>query len=143
LTGLLVILGLVIANIIYIGLIVGGRKKEKNKMKIGKLIMLDGRKKKNKMKKGKLIIEIEKAGDDMMANLKVNDMTIQDVCVAVGTSINKIICDNTDDNDAGRLLMRVQAMRDIACSIGLEKLSKSIDSALEKAEELIANEKEK
>lgn len=112
-------------------------------MKIGKLIMLDGRKKKNKMKKGKLIIEIEKNGDDMTAKLEVDDMTIQDVCVAVGTSINKIICDNTDDNDAGRLLMRVQAMRDFACSIGLEKLSKSIDSALEKAEELIANEKEK
>lgn len=111
-------------------------------MKIGKLIMLDGRKKKNKMKKGKLIIEIEKNGDDMTAKLEVDDMTIQEVCVAVGTSINKIICDNTDDN-AGRLLMRVQAMSDIACSIGLENLSKRIDSALEKAEEQIANEKEK
>lgn len=89
-----------------------------------------------------MIIEIEKNGDDMMANLEVRDMTIQEACVAVGASINKIICDNTDDN-AGRLLIRVQAMRDIACYIGLEKLSKSLDSALEKAEELITNEKEK
>lgn len=110
-------------------------------MKIGKLIMLDGRKKKNKMKKGKLIFEIEKAGDDMMTNLEVSDMTIQEVCVEVGASINKIICDNTDDN-VGRLLMRVQALRDIACSIGLEKLSKRMDSALEIAKEKIANEKE-
>ena len=39
--------------------------------------------------------------------------------------------------------MRVQAVRDISCFLGLEKLSKRLDSALEKAEELIANEKEK
>ena len=98
-------------------------------------------KEKNIMKKGKLVIEIEKNGDDMMAKLEVSDMTMQEVCVAVGTSLNKILCDNTDDN-VGRFLMRVQAVRDIACHIGLEKISKRMDSALEKAEELIANEKE-
>ncbi|MBQ2136967.1 MAG: hypothetical protein II430_03350 [Selenomonas sp.] len=98
-------------------------------------------KEKNIMKKGKLVIEIEKNGDDMMAKLEVSDMTMQEVCVAVGTGLNKILCDNTDDN-VGRFLMRVQAVRDIACHIGLEKISKRMDSALEKAEELIANEKE-
>jgi FtsZ-interacting cell division protein ZipA len=100
------------------------------------------RKEKNIMEKGKLVIKIEKNGDDMTANFKVSDMTLQEICVAVGAGINDLICENTDDN-AGRFLIRVQALRDIACSIGLEKLSKSIDSALEKAKEQIANEKEK
>ena len=100
------------------------------------------RKEKNIMEKGKLIIEIEKNGDDMTAKLEVSDMTMQEVCIAVGTSLNKILCDNTDEN-VGRFLTRVQAVRDIACHIGLEQLSKRLDSALEKAEELIANEKEK
>lgn len=122
-TGLLVVFGIVIANIIYLGLMVSGRKKEKKKMKIGKLIMLDGRKKKNKMKKGRLVIELERNGDEMTAKLEVSDMTLQEFCIAVGSGINNIICDKTDDN-AGRFLMRIQAVRDIACFIGLEKLFK-------------------
>lgn len=94
------------------------------------------------MKKGRLVIELERNGDEMTAKLEVSDMTLQEFCIAVGSGINNIICDKTDDN-AGRFLMRIQAVRDIACFIGLENLSKRIDSAIEKAKEQIANEKEK
>jgi hypothetical protein len=93
------------------------------------------------MKKDRLVIEIERNGDDATVNLEVHGMTLQEICVAVGASINNFICENTND-DTVRLLIRVGALRDIACSIGLEKLSKSIDCALEKAKEQIANEKE-
>ena len=94
------------------------------------------------MKKGKLVIEVEKNGDDKTINLEIHGMTLQEICVVIGTSINNLICENTND-DTVRLLIRVQALSDISGSIGLEKLSKSIDCALEKAEEQIANEKEK
>ena len=99
-------------------------------------------KEKKIMKKGRLVIEMERNGDEMTAKLEVSDMTLQEICIAVGSGINNVICDKTDDN-AGRFLMRVQAVRDISCFLGLEKLSKRLDSAFEKAEELIANEKEK
>ena len=94
------------------------------------------------MEKGRLVIEIERNGDEMTENFKVSDMTLQEICVAVGSGINNYICDNTNDN-AELFLVRIQAVRDIACFIGLEEISKSIDCALEKAEEQIANEKEK
>jgi hypothetical protein len=93
------------------------------------------------MKKGRMVIEIEKNGDDKTVNLEVHSMTLEEICVAVGVSINNFICENTND-DYLRLLIRLQALSDISCSIGLEKLSKSIDCALEKAKEQIANEKE-
>ena len=89
------------------------------------------------MKKSRLVIEIERNGDDATVNLEVHGMTLQELCVAVGTGINDLLCKSTDDN-VGRFLIRVQAVRDIACSIGLEKLSKRMDSVLE-----MANEKEK
>ena len=91
------------------------------------------------MKKGRLVIEIEKNGDDKTINLEVHGMTLQEICVAVGTSINNFICENTND-DYVRLLIRIGALRDISGSIGLEELSKIIDSALEMAKEKIANE---
>lgn len=100
------------------------------------------RKEKNIMKKGKLVIEIERNGDEMTTKFEVSDMTLQEICIAVGTGINNIICDKTAA-DAGRFLMRIQAVRDIAYFLGLENLSKRIDSAVEKAKEQIANEKER
>lgn len=94
------------------------------------------------MKKGKLVIEIERNGDEMTTKFEVSDMTLQEICIAVGTSINNIICDKTAA-DAGRFFMRLKAVRDIGYFLGLEILSKKIDSVVKKAKEQIANEKEK
>lgn len=93
------------------------------------------------MEKGRLVIEIEKNGDNSTMNFKVSDMTFVECCVAMGIGINDLLCKLTND-DTERFLMRLQAVRDISCSIGLEKLSKSLDCTLEKAKELIANENE-
>jgi hypothetical protein len=94
------------------------------------------------MKKSRLVIEIEKNGDNATYNLKVSDMSLVEYCAAVGIGINDLLCELTDD-DTELFLMRVQAVRDISCSIGLENLSNSFNRALEEAKELIANEKEK
>lgn len=102
-----------------------------------------GRQQKEKkiMKKGRLVIEMERNGDEMTTKFEVSDMTLQEICIAVGTGINNIICDKTAA-DAGRFFMRLQAVRDIAYFLGLEILSKKIDSVVKKAKEQIADEKE-
>lgn len=81
------------------------------------------------MTKGKLIVEIEKAdGEIRTANLKIKDMTIEELYHLVGAVLNDVISKEVK-NEAEEVMIKAYALHDICVQIGF----KSVAARLERA----------
>ncbi len=85
--------------------------------------------------KGKLILEVEENDSEKIIDVKVEKMTVQDVCFSVGALLRKITEENFD-NKLERLFFKLQAVQDICTMLDLKPVAKSIENAINQAKEL-------
>jgi hypothetical protein len=79
------------------------------------------------IKNGKIVIEVEK--DKENASVRVENLSLWDICNVMGAALNNIIIDNTDSKKE-EVLFKVCAMRDICSQIGLTETAEILDEIL-------------
>lgn len=86
------------------------------------------------MTKGKLIVEIEKAdGEIRTANLKIKDMTIEELSHVVGAVLNDVISKDTRD-EAEKVILKAYALHDICVQIGFKSVAARLEGVFNKLE---------
>ena len=86
------------------------------------------------MTKGKLIVEIEKAdGKIRTANLKINDMTIEELSHLLGAVLNDVISQGARD-EADKVVLKACALHDICVQIGFKSIAARLEEAFNKLE---------
>ena len=87
-----------------------------------------------KMTKGKLIVEIEKAdGKIRTADLKIKNMTIEELSHVVGTVLNNVISKYAND-DAEKVIWKAYAVHDICVQIGFKSTAARLEEMFNKLE---------
>ena len=87
-----------------------------------------------KMTKGKLIVEIEKVDNEIRtADLKIKNMTIEELAHVVGAVLNDVINKNTND-DAEKVMFKAHALHDICVQIGFESTADRLEEMFNKLE---------
>ena len=86
------------------------------------------------MSKGKLIVEIEKAdGEIRTANMKIKDMTIEELSHVAGAVLNDVISQNARD-EAEKVTWKVRALHDICVQIGFKSTASNLEEVFERLE---------
>jgi hypothetical protein len=86
------------------------------------------------MSKGKLIVEIEKAdGEIRTANLKIKDMTVEELSNVVGAVLNDVISKDATD-EAEKVVWKAHALHDICVQIGFKSIAARLEEAFNKLE---------
>lgn len=86
------------------------------------------------MSKSKLVIEIEKTDDEFRtANLKIKDMTIEELSHVVGAVLNDVISKNARD-EAEKVTWKAHALHDICVQIGFKSIAARLEEAFERLE---------
>lgn len=86
------------------------------------------------MTKGKLIVEIEKAdGEIRTANLKIKDMTIEELSHVVGAVLNDVISKEVK-NEAEEVMFKAYALHDICVQIGFKSTAAGLEKVFNKLE---------
>lgn len=84
------------------------------------------------MTKGKLIVEIEKAdGEIRTANLKITDMTVEELSHVVGAVLNDVISKETRDEEE-KVMLKAYALHDICVQIGFKSTATRLEEAIDK-----------
>jgi len=86
------------------------------------------------MSKGKLIVEVEKAdGEIRTANLKIKDMTIEELSHVVGAVLNDVINKEARD-EAEKVMWKAHALHDICIQIGFNSIAARLEELFNKLE---------
>jgi len=86
------------------------------------------------MTKGKLIVEIEKAdGEIRTANLKIKDMTIEELSHVVGAVLNDVISKEVE-NKAEEVMIKAYALHDICIQIGFKSVAARLEGVFNELE---------
>ncbi len=84
------------------------------------------------MDKGRLVIEVEKDGDMLRtADVKIRNLTLGEISVAVGAVLNDLISKGTD-NKTEQMVWRILALRDICLKFGLASVADRLDGILDR-----------
>ena len=84
------------------------------------------------MDKGRLVIEVKKDGDMLRdADVKISNLTLEEISAAVGAVINDSISKGTD-NKTEQMAWRVCALRDICLQLGLASVADRLDGILDR-----------
>jgi len=78
-------------------------------------------------KNGKIVIEVEK--DKENASVRVENLSLGDICNVMGAALNDIIVDNTNSKKK-EIFFKVCAMRNICNQIGLTETAEGLDEIL-------------
>ena len=86
------------------------------------------------MTKGKLIVEIEKAdGEIRTANLKITDMTIEELSHVFGAVLNDVISKATRD-ETEKVMIKSYALHDICVQIGFKSVAARLEGVFNELE---------
>lgn len=86
------------------------------------------------MSKGKLIVEIEKVDSEIRtADLKIKNMTIEELSHVFGTVLNNVISKHAKD-DAEKAIWKVYALHDICVQIGFKSTAARLEEMFNKLE---------
>ena len=95
------------------------------------------------MSKGKLIVEIEKAdGEIRTANLKIKDMTVEELSHVVGAVLNDVISKDARD-EAEKVMWKAYAIHDICVQIGFKSVAARLEEVFNKLERESIGQQEK
>ena len=79
------------------------------------------------IKNGKIVIEVEK--DKENVSVRVEDLSLWDICNLMGAALNYIIIDSAN-RKTDEIFFKVCAMRDICSQIGLTATAERLDEIL-------------
>ncbi len=86
------------------------------------------------MSKGKLIVEIEKAnGEIRTANVKIKDMTVEELFHAIGAVLNDVIS-KVAENEVEKVIWKAQALHDIAYRFEFKSIAARLEEVFNKLE---------
>ena len=86
------------------------------------------------MSKGKLIVEIEKVDSEIRtADLKIKNMTIEELSHVVGTVLNDVISKHAKD-DAEKVMWKAYALHGICVQIGFKSTAARLEEVFNKLE---------
>lgn len=86
------------------------------------------------MTKGKLIVEIEKAdGEIRTANLKIKDMTVEELSHVVGAVLNDVISKEAKDEE-DKVMFKAYALHDICVQIGFKSVAARLEGVFNELE---------
>ena len=86
------------------------------------------------MNKGKLIVEIEKVDSEIRtADLKIKDMTIEELSHAVGSVLNDVISKHAKD-DVEEVMWKAYALHNICVQIGFKSTAARLEEIFNKLE---------
>ncbi|WP_303815355.1 hypothetical protein [Selenomonas ruminantium] len=82
-----------------------------------------------------MISEFEKDNDERRVDVKIKNLTVEDICFSVGALLREITEENFD-NKLERLFFKLQAVQDICTMLDLKPIAKSIENAINQAKKL-------
>ena len=86
------------------------------------------------MSKGKLIIELGKrAGKVRTAEVKIEDITTEELAQAVGAVLNNVINEKAD-TEVEKVMWKAYVLHDICVQIGFKEIASRLEDAFDKLE---------